>query len=237
MYSLIPGQPIAYWASQQLCSSFKIGKRLDDNFVIRNGLKTGDNEKYVRLWHEVSIISEDLYCTDYIVAIYGGKKWFPINKGGDFRKWYGNDEYVVNWQNKGFDIIQKAKIEHRNVQDYPDAYKFIPIITWSKITSYKPSFRYKKYAISETCGLSIYLDEGHIPYVLAFVNTPIIISVLQLLNPTLNYQCGDVGRLPIVYSEKWKEQIENLAETNIKNSKDDWDSFEQSWDFKKHPLI
>lgn len=86
--------------------------KLGDEYLIRNGLKTGNNDKYVRLWFEVQIDNLDLYCSDYIVAMYGGKKWFPLNKGGDFRRWYGNDEYVVNWKNKGDEIINKANEEN-----------------------------------------------------------------------------------------------------------------------------
>ena len=233
----IPGYPFAYWGTNNLFSVFTSNIKLGDEYLIRNGLKTGNNDKYVRLWFEVQIDNLDLYCSDYIVAMYGGKKWFPLNKGGDFRRWYGNDEYVVNWKNKGDEIINKANEENRHVQDYPDSYKFLPIITWSKITTYKPSFRYKKGAISETCGLSIYLDENRIPYVLAFVNTPIILWILQLINPTLNCQCGDVARVPIIYDEKNKEIVSKYSKENIGLSREDWDSFETSWNFKKHPLI
>lgn len=179
-----------------------------------------------------------MYATDYIQAMYSGKTWFPYNKGGEFRKWYGNNEYVVNWKDKGKKVILEAKQDKRNVQDYPDSFKFLPIITWSLITSYKPSFRFKKYAISDICGMSLYqVKEEDINYCLGFVNSCVSLEILGMFNPTLNFQAGDIGRLPMVKDEAKKEKVEQLVEHNTKCSIEDWDSFETSWDFKKHPLI
>ncbi len=209
-----------------MISSFKKGIKLEDVAIVRNGLKTGDNNQFVRLWFEVSLANSFMYATDYIQAMYSGKTWFPYNKGGEFRKWYGNNEYVVNWKDK------------RNVQDYPDSFKFLPIITWSLITSYKPSFRFKKYAISDICGMSLYrVKEDDINYYLGFVNSCVSLEILGMFNPTLNFQAGDIGRLPMVKDITEKEKVEKLVEQNIKCSIEDWDSFETSWDFKKHPLI
>ncbi len=179
-----------------------------------------------------------MYATDYIYAMFSGKTWFPYNKGGEFRRWYGNNEYVVNWKDKGKKVILEAKKDKRNVQDYPDAFKFLPIITWSLITSYKPSFRFKKYAISDICGMSLYnIDKKDLNYYLGFLNSHVSLKILEMFNPTLNFQAGDIGRLPIITENAIKQQINQLVDKNIINSKDDWDSFETSWDFKKHPLI
>lgn len=237
-FKAIPGCPLAYWINDKMISSFKKGVKLEDVAIVRNGLKTGDNNQFVRLWFEVSQDNSLMYATDYIQAMYSGKTWFPYNKGGEFRKWYGNNEYVVNWKDKGKKVILEAKKDKRNVQDYPDSFKFLPIITWSLITSYKPSFRFKKYAISDICGMSLYqVKEEDINYCLGFVNSCVSLEILGMFNPTLNFQAGDIGRLPMVKDEAKKEKVEQLVEHNTKCSIEDWDSFETSWDFKKHPLI
>ena len=237
-FKAIPGCPLAYWINDKMIFSFKKGVKLEDVAIVRNGLKTGDNNQFVRLWFEVSQDNSLMYATDYIQAMYSGKTWFPYNKGGEFRKWYGNNEYVVNWKDKGKKVIHEAKKDKRNVQDYPDSFKFLPIITWSLITSYKPSFRFKKYAISDICGMSLYqVKEEDINYYLGFVNSCVSLEILGMFNPTLNFQAGDIGRLPMVKDEAKKEKVEQLVEHNTKCSIEDWDSFETSWDFKKHPLI
>lgn len=237
-FKTIPGYPLAYWINDKMISSFKKGVKLEDVAIVRNGLKTGDNNQFVRLWFEVSQANSLMYATDYIQAMYSGKTWFPYNKGGEFRKWYGNNEYVVNWKDKGKKVILEAKQDKRNVQDYPDSFKFLPIITWSLITSYKPSFRFKKFAISDICGMSLYqVKEEDIDYYLGFVNSCVSLEILGMFNPTLNFQAGDIGRLPMVKDETKKEKVEQLVGENKKLSIEDWDSFETSWDFKKHPLI
>ena len=236
-YSNIPGTPIAYWLSQGIINCFNKGIQLSDIATVRNGLKTGNNDTFVRFWHEVNFIDSFLNPTDYIQAVHSGKTWFAYNKGGEFRRWFGNDYYVLNWKNKGQRVIGKAKEEKRNVQDYPDSFKFIPIVTWSLITSSKPSFRYKTGNISDICGMSIYSFDADLDYLLAFSNTSISLYILDALNPTLNYQAGDIGRLPIIYDNKQKGRIDSISKKNIELSKNDWDKYESSWNFKKHPLV
>lgn len=236
-YSNIPGTPIAYWLSQGIINCFNKGIQLSDIATVRNGLKTGNNDTFVRFWYEVNSIDSFLNPTDYIQAVHSGKTWFAYNKGGEFRRWFGNDYYVLNWKNKGQRVIGKAKEEKRNVQDYPDSFKFIPIVTWSLITSSKPSFRYKTGNISDICGMSIYSFDADLDYLLAFSNTSISLYILDALNPTLNYQAGDIGRLPIIYDNKQKGRIDSISKKNIELSKNDWDKYESSWNFKRHPLV
>ncbi len=237
-YNSISGEPFAYWINQKLLSSFRTSNQLNSYSTIRNGLKTGDNNEFVRFWFEVSNKKTFFCATDYIQAMYSGKTWFPYNKGGEFHKWYGNNEYVLNWKDKGRKVILDAKNDKRNVQDYPDSLKFTPIITWSLITSYKPSFRYKNYCISDICGMSLYeIDEKYFYYCLGFLNSSVSLNVLDLLNPTLNFQAGDIGRLPLIEDLDHKETISKIVKDNVKYASNDWDSFETSWDFKKHPLI
>ena len=237
-FSKIPGSPIAYWVVPSVVNCFEINNLLNEIVEVRNGLKTGNNETFVRLWHEVLANKLCLYAKNADEASLSQKKWFPYNKGGEYRKWYGNDYYILNWENTGFRVIDCAKNEKRNVQDYPNEYKFIPIVTWSLITSFDPSFRYKAHCISDICGMSMYTTNKHIlDYILGFVNGPIALYILNALNPTLNYQAGDIARLPIIVDDNKKSNVNQLVHRNIELSKTDWDSFETSWDFKKHPLI
>ncbi len=237
-FSKIPGSPIAYWVVPSVVNCFETNNLLNEIVEVRNGLKTGNNEIFVRLWHEVLANKLCLYAKNADEASLSQKKWFPYNKGGEYRKWYGNDYYILNWENTGFRVIDCAKNEKRNVQDYPNEYKFIPIVTWSLITSSDPSFRYKAHCISDICGMSMYTTNKHIlDYILGFVNGPIALYILNALNPTLNYQAGDIARLPIIVDDNKKSNVNQLVHRNIELSKTDWDSFETSWDFKKHPLI
>ena len=236
-YSNIPGTPIAYWFNKKIVSCFEKGVQLSELATVRNGLKTGDNDEFVRFWYEVDLTKTFFNPTDYLQAIHSGKKWFMYNKGGEYRKWYGNDYYVVNWQNKGERVIGLAKKEKRNVQDYPDPFKFIPVITWSLITSSKPSFRYKTGNISDICGMSIYSFDIDLDYIIGFANTKLSLYILDALNPTLNYQAGDIGRLPILFDEKFRIRIDTLSKDSISASKEEWDDFEISHNFTKHPLV
>ena len=157
-------------------------------------------------------------------------------KTGEYRKWYGNNDCVVNWENEGACVIGKAKIEKRNVQDYPNKLKFLPSATWSLITS-KPAFRYKKCNISDIAGMSFYPYDDNLYYYLGFCNTIIASEILKLIAPTINFQAGDISRLPIIIENDKKEIIENLVKMCIDIASKEWDSFETSWDFKKHPLV
>lgn len=234
----IPGSPIAYWASDRVKSVFKNNMPLKDLALARNGMKTGDNEKFLRLWYEVSLLEISFYCKEHTEAKLGGIKYFPYNKGGEFRKWYGNNDYVVNWQFGGKDIFDNAKIDKRNVQDYPNELKFKSCVSWSLITSASQAFRYKKFCISDITGMCYWTyDEKMIEYSIGFSNTNLAHLLLKIINPTLALQAGNVASLPIIFDENKKPQIDTLVEQNIAISKDDWDSFETSWDFEEHPLI
>lgn len=172
-FSKIPGSPIAYWACNQIINDFKIGKSLNTYVVARNGMKTGDNDRFIRLWFETNNQFLKLDALSLNQAIAADKKWFPYNKGGAARKWYGNEDYVVNWENRGFEIFNNAKKDRRNVQNYPDEYKFSPIVTWSLITSGKPTFRFKNNCISDIGGMSLYDGKDSTLYYLALCNSKV----------------------------------------------------------------
>lgn len=236
-YGLIPGAPIAYWAGKQIFEAFSKGHPLSDFALARNGMKTGDNGQFLRLWWEVDNHKTNTQIKNYSEAERCKEKWFPYNKGGEYRKWYGNNDYVINWENCGYKIFSCAKTDKRNVQDYPAELKFTPSLSWSLVTSGKPAFRYKEHNLSDIAGMSLFSNRENIVRYLGLLNSDVALEVLRLITPTINFQAGDIARIPIMDEVNNNEEIIPLVEKNIEISKKDWDSFEQSWDFKKHPLV
>lgn len=237
-FSKIPGMPVAYWVSENFIRAFE-NKKLSDYALARNGMKTGDNGAFVRIWWEVTNYKIGLRIDNYSRAIESNKKWFPYNKGGEFRKWYGNNDCIVNWENGGQCVIGNAKQEKRNVQDYPIELKFKPLVTWSLITSSKPSFRYKEYCINDIAGMSFWdtSNSDMLYYLLGICNCKFAFLVLKMIAPTINFQAGDIARIPILCNKCIKENVDLIVQENITLSKTDWDSFETSWDFTEHPLV
>lgn len=236
-FSKIPGSPIAYWVSEGILNAFATGKNVGDYALARNGMKTGDNGKFLRLWWEVQESKTSTTIENYTDAETSTATWFPYNKGGEFRKWYGNNDYVVNWEHCGEWIFGRAKQEKRNVQDYPSELKFKPSLSWSLITSSKPSFRYKEHNLSDIAGMSLFTDRKNVLSYLGLLNSKVALYVLSLIAPTINFQAGDIARVPVLVQALDNYKIINTVEDNIFISKQDWDSFETSWDFKKHPLV
>ncbi len=235
-FSKIPGSPIAYWASSGVLKAFETGTPLGNLTIARNGMKTGKNENFVRLWFEVNADNCKFDAKSVDTARESRAKYYPYNKGGEYRKWYGNNDYVVDWEFGGKRIFENAKIDKRNVQNYPDSMKFSPSVTWSLITSGGTSFRYKDNCISDIAGMSLYNGGSRTQYYLALCNTKVCESILKMIAPTINSQAGDIARIPVVFDYR-EEEIISITEQNIILSKSDWDSFENSWDFKKHPLV
>ena len=236
-FSKIPGSPVAYWVSVGLLRAFATGKALGDIALARNGMKTGENGRFVRLWWEVILQGFNPTACDWKEASSSGAKWFPYNKGGEFRKWYGNNDCIVNGQNEGDEIFNHAKADKRNVQDYPLELKFKPSASWSLVTSGQPAFRYKENNLSDIAGMSFFTKKQELLILLGFCNSKIALEILRILAPTINFQAGDIGRLPIVDYGVETETIRGLVSSNINESTTDWDSSEVSWDFKRNPLI
>lgn len=235
---VIPGAPFSYWIRKRILQIYEEEELLGEMAVARNGMKTGDNNKFLRLWWEVDRSTESMSTHSYTEVEKSDVKWFPYNKGGEYRKWYGNNDYVVNWQYKGLEVIGQAKRDKRNVQDYPLEYKFIPIVTWSLITTKKPSFRYKECCISDIAGMSLYTTETNVKILLGLLNTPVAEKILSYLAPTVNFQAGDIARIPVVKADYGvTEKIIEIVDECIHLSKADWDAFEISWDFEQHPLL
>lgn len=228
-YYDVPGCPIAYWTSDTFRKIFKKGEPLENIGSVRTGMSTGKNELYLRFWFEPQMTSINYYQTD-ISCIKETKKYIPYNKGGDARKWYGNNEYVVNWyEHDHF---------HRSRPNFSDIY-LKKGLTWSFVTSGMFSSRYYPEGfLWDVAGSPCVFDnDNDLFYVLSFLSTKIAAIILKLINPTLNCQVVDIQRVPIIKSESQQKFVIDISQKSIKLSKSDWDSFETSWDFKKHPLI
>lgn len=235
----IPGSPIAYWASESILKAFENNKCLAQIASPRVGLQTGENDRFVRFWHEVSTHNTHFTAFSREDAQNSKMKWFPYNKGGDFRKWYGNNDYVVNWENDGVEIRhftdERGKLRSR--PQNTDTY-FSESITWSKISSGTIAFRYKPHGhIYDVAGTSIFADHEKLLYLLAFCNSNVAMEIAKILSPTINYEVGHISSFPIIFSKEENKRIIDIVATLTSLSQQDWDSFETSWDFKKHPLI
>lgn len=240
-FCAIPGAPIAYWASDRVREIFKNEDPLGKIAEPKQGMATADNNRFLRFWTEVNISKVGFGFKSRELAKDSKLKWFPYNKGGEFRKWYGNNEYVVNWENDGNEIINftnsdgKQLSRPQNTQFY-----FKESITWSFISSSCFGVRYSyPGALFDVGGSSAFANQKNIKYLIGFLCSKIVFDFLGLLNPTLNFQVGNVASLPIIFSkdEDIKNKIDNIVAQNIQISKDDWDSFETSWDFEQHPLL
>lgn len=236
-FSRIPGSPIAYWASKNFFEMFRKGTLLGNLADSKQGLATADNNRFLREWYEVDFYKIKFDCKTLDEAKESGFKWFPYNKGGEFRKWYGNNDYIVNWENDGFEIKHffdsKGKLRSRpqNLN-----YMFRSSVSWSDITSSTNAFRYKPYGnLFDISGMSFF-PKRNTNYLLALCNTKLVADVLKIIAPTIHCQCGDVANIPVIEDDTKAFNIESKVDENINISKFDWDSFETSWDFKKHPL-
>lgn len=235
-FAKIPGEPVAYWLGDSFIKAFEQGRTLGELTVCRNGMKTGDNERFLRLWWEVNLSKANFTAENVNDAYESGATYFPYNKGGEYRKWYGNNDYLINWYKNGETVMGKAKLDGRHTQDYNQELKFMPLATWSLITV-KPAFRYKQNALSDIAGMSFYTSQDKLLYYLGFCNSVIATEMIKLLAPTMNCQVGDIARLPILHSLSKEQEVNDLVTENINLAKEDFDSFENSWDFTTHPFI
>lgn len=232
----IPGSPIAYWASNAVNQAFTTLSCLASAGRTSKGIITGDNRRFLRLWWEVSQ-RFSAYVSCDVKDTFSDKKWFACSKGGQFRKWSGNIEYLINWQQNGKTIFQESSKGNYHSQDYADELKFVKSITWSSVSSGAPSFRLTNGVLSEHAGMTLFLNErNRTELYLAFCNSSVAALFLQLLSPTLNINAGEIDRLPVAFDNA-DEQIISLAKQSVFLSKTDWDSQETSWDFTRNPLV
>lgn len=233
-FSKIPGTPIVYWLSNKVRNTFSDGVPLAQIAQPRVGLQTGDNSRFLRMWWEVSDSQSSMNCETREAALATGSRWFPYNKGGEFRKWYGNQEQVVNWERDGASIRSFGSEEGgrpRSRAQNTDTY-FFPSVSWSKISSGDPAFRqFPPGFIYDVAGTSIFADSPKLRKELAaFSNSSVALELLRALAPTLNYEVGQIAQLPVqpLAGTEAASNVDGLTTT----SKQDWDDFETSWNFK-----
>lgn len=243
-FAKIPGQPLSFWVSENLISAFILGNRMEEMISPKIGMRTGNNTRFLRQWYEVSSVNTNLINAS-IESTQQNITWVPYNKGGSFRRWYGNYDYVVNWLNNGNEIKENTRRVYPQIGENlswkitNESFYFLPSITWPAITSGKLSMRYrKKGSIFDVAGMSAFSsDDKLLYYILGLGNSNVGDYLLKILNPTINAQVGDFKNIPVLY----EENIESLSITRVKENislaKDDWDLNEISWDFKKNTLI
>ena len=217
----IPGSPVAYWVGERFVEAFERGKSLYSVAPTKMGLTTGDNDRFLRMWYEIKRES------------INHKYWF-YNKGGNYRRWFGNMTYVINWENDGFEVRHFKGATIRN-----DNYYFKKCISWGLITTAKCSFRSNQgySCVFGDAGPGCFPEDGDFGYVIAYLNTKPTELFLSVMNPTINLSSGVTALLPFIMRSEAKDEATVLSEQCIHLSKADWDSFETSWDFKKHPMI
>lgn len=240
-FSKIPGNPVAYWASSNLLKDFVVGDVLKSYGDTRQGMATSDNSRFLRIWYEVDINKLGIGCNSVDAANSCKKKWYPYNKGGEYRKWYGNIEFTVNYENDGFEIKKYAaslyKSPSRTIKSMSEYFK--RCLSWSKISSGNIAFRYYPDGfIFDVAGCCIFYNDNMIMlYDFGFLNSIVSKQILAVISPTLNYEAGHIANIPVIRQDKYKNKIVILVKENIHIGKEDWNTLETSWDFKKHPLV
>ena len=234
-FSKIPGSPVAYWLSKTVIEPYK-EKVVSDYGFARSGLQTGNNDLYLKYWDEVDYNKIAFGMENKEQFIHTKKKWTPQIKGGDYRKWYGNFDYIVNWENDGYEI-RKCSSSRLNAMGNDELF-FKSGVTWSHTTSSVFGARYlPKGFLFNVEAPTLFTDSTNVLYFLALLNSCVSQMYLNAINATMHYLVGNISALPVIIAKSKKDGIETLANENISLAKHDWDSFETSWDFKTHPLV
>lgn len=226
-FEKIPGCPIGYWVSEKILDAFNKKNLISTKSIARSGFSTGDNDKYVRLWHEVSLTKIGFNLSSNEEYLHSNYKYVPFTKGGSFRRWYGNLESVVNWTNP--DTMHRPRTTYMNLY-----YK--PAITWNAICSGKLSCRFYDVGfLFEHAAASLFVNSNYkFESFLAYLNTPVFQYILGMLNPTLNTGAEVVSSIPIIIPSS---DINANVQQNISISKQDWDAHQTSWDFQINELV
>lgn len=240
-YQIIEGMPYAYWLSDEYINIFKLDN-LKSVAKAAIGMRTGDNERFLRKWYEVSFSNIGFGSKNAIDAKESKKKWFPYNKGGEYRKWYGNQDYLVNWEDDGYEIKENTRRVYPQLGDNlgwkisNEQYYFHNGITWTVVTSKVCFRRYDDGFIFSNSGQGVICDEGVDPeYIIALLNCKVSERALQTLSPTLGFESGYVNKIPTIYQPT--DEIQELSKKCINLCRLDWDAYEYSWDFSGHPLL
>ena len=242
-FSKIPGNPLAYWVSDKFANMFE-KECVRDIATACIGMRTGNNDRFLRLWYEVENKKIGYKYPSAASAERDGMKWIPYNKGGEFRKWYGNHDYVVNWENDGFEIKENTRKVYPQLGDNlgwkisNEKYYFKEGVSWTVVTSKVCFRRYYQGHIFSNSGQSVISDNSALlDYLTAVLNSRISEMVLAMISPTLGFESGYVNKVPVVIDKNRECECCTIANSNISISKIDWDSFETSWDFQHHPLL
>ena len=242
-FKKIPGSPVAYWVSERVRQVFEEGTLLGKLVDAKQGLATADNDQFLRRWHEVDHGKCSYGSKSRDAAAQSGKKWFPYNKGGEFRKWYGNQDYLVNWANDGRAIRAfgtenggRARSRAQNTEFY-----FQESLTWSDVTSGPPSFRLNdRGSIHDVAGMSAFSFRGVERLLLAgYCNTPIVLAIARTTNPTLHFQIGNFVNIPFIegVGEKLSLGVTKNVDRLVRTTVIDWNTYERSWNFESLPIL
>ncbi|MEZ0175393.1 MAG: BREX-1 system adenine-specific DNA-methyltransferase PglX [Candidatus Reddybacter sp.] len=232
-FQQIPGSPLAYWVSRKTRGIFNDEVSMGEVVSAKVGLQTSDNDRFVRYWQEVSRANTGTGIASRSMASESARKWFPFNKGGEFRKWYGNHDYVVNWEDDGRELFD---FRPRSVVRNPDCY-FLPSVSWSDVTSLANAFRaYPVGFIHGNTGHSVFgLSKEESLRLISMCNNKFYADITATLSPTLHFDVGYFDLLP--FASRLPTDRLDVAEALIETSRIDWDSYERSWDFQSPPLI
>ena len=238
VFDLIPGRPIVYWASRQMLNAFEVGVPLGEVAPAKQGLATADNERFLRQWFEVSTDRSYMRARDREDAQASGARWFPYNKGGQFRRWWGNQDYVVNWEEDGREIQSLVDPKNGKQRSRPqniDCY-FRPCVSWSNVSSGIPSFRYftEQFMFDQKGEAFFAESKRDIGYLLTLLNSTTAAHFLKMLSPTVSLNIGEIMNIPALSVGKYNECI---CRQLIDIFQADWDSRETSWDFARPPYL
>ena len=239
-FSVMPGYPIAYWVTNDVVTSFN-NLKTENVLTTREGMATANNELFLRLWFELNYHRIAFNCRSSNDAIAQHIKWVPYNKGGGTRKWYGNNDYVVNWENDG-ELIKNnidEKTGRIRSHNYNGEYGFREGVTWSAISSGNISVRYTESGfLFDSKGAKGFSDSSdRLPYILALLNSKVAMVFLSFLSPTLDFKVGDIVQIPFIQNNGYFGEVSSIANSCVDIARQDWDSFETSWDFEQHPLV
>ena len=230
-FNFIPGIPLAYWTTNNCIEAFAKGCLVSDVAQIKQGIKTGDNDRFVRLWHEVSIQK---------TTLKNGNKWYPYNKGGDYRRWYGNNSNLVNWENDGAEI-KNFRREDGKLRSRPQNLSFMGRegLTYTDISSTYFGIRWsdRGFIFDATGSMIFSNNDFRQNYLLGLLSSKVTTLYTSFFSPTIHFEVGEISRIPVIYDEHYLKKINELTNDNIMLSQKDWDSFETSWDFQHHPLL
>jgi hypothetical protein len=243
-FEKIPGSPIAYWVSDEMLNCFVRMPSLGETYTVRQGLATTDNNRFVRVWSEVPRSGINVSCERQAETQDGFYKWFPYNKGGDFRRWWGNQTFVVNWKHDGQDIKEEIVRKYSYLNGNPNFvaknqnYYFKPSVSFSKVGSGIPAFRYfPKGFVFDVAGSSMFSQtRSEELQLIAFCNTKVVREMLLALSPTLNIEIQQINSLPVLTKHSW-EEVEVAASNILDISRADWDNYEISWNFLTPPML